>query len=83
MLLDEIVQLDQWLTDKESNYGAIQKLGELHAVLTANVQAITSRSQQPIQPFSEQKKLAEAESRTTDLYVKFLNQNSIYWRVTK
>jgi len=32
---------------------------------------------------AEQKKSADAESRAPDLNVKFFNQNSIYWRVTK
>ena len=63
MLLDEIIQLDQWLTENEKNYGIIQKLQELLTVLNANVQAITNRNQ-AIQPFTEQKNAAiEAVSK--------------------
>ena len=63
MLLDEIIQLNQWLTENEKNYGIIKKLQELLTVLNANVQAITNRNQ-AIQPFTEQKNAAiEAVSK--------------------
>lgn len=58
MLLNEIINLSEWLTEKESHFQPVAKLAKLKSILYANIQARNPNNRnQPvaIQPFSEQK----------------------------
>ena len=61
MLLEEIVNLNQWFIDNEKRHGAITKLNKLLSILKSNisVRAPNNRNQQiQIQPFTEEKRAA-------------------------
>lgn len=70
MLLNEMINLDQWLTRKENDYQPIAKLAALLAILNSNIQARApnNRNQpQPIRAFSKEKTEAIDALRTYDL----------------
>ena len=58
MLFNEMISLNQWLLDKESNYQPIAKLQKLSQILNANVQPRNQNNRQPLQSFTEEKNIA-------------------------
>lgn len=69
MLLNEIINLNEWLGEKESHYQPIAKLAKLQSILNANIQARppNNRAQQALQPFNEEKSEAIASLRAYTL----------------
>lgn len=60
MLLNEMVLLSTWISDKESLFQPIAKLAKLQGILNANIQARAPNNRQarPIQSFTEEKNKA-------------------------